>query len=107
MGIIVTEAELPVGIKVSNVYMSFSGQVIYQHPRNTDGSYQISSEYKVYKDSTKTTFSNIKFPISVTVSSITNKTVYDLLYDELKRIYTDCIDCFDDVVSSGLLPSSG
>ena len=71
--------------------------IIYYYPRSGDGSYQIGSQYKVYKDSTKIPNSDITFPISVTVPSVSNKTPHELLYAELKKTYTGYIDSFENV----------
>lgn len=87
MGILVPEASLPNGITVNNVYMSFASEVIYVHPRNTDGSRHVTSNYRVFKDCTKTPYSDIKFPISVIVTSDPYENVHDLLYSELKQAY--------------------
>jgi len=89
MGILVPEANLPMGITVSNVYMSFSGEVIYTVPAN--GQYRINTYYKVYKDETKNPDTNIRIPINVQVSDI-NQSVYSILYSELKTIYPNNID---------------
>jgi len=89
MGILVPEANLPMGITVSNVYMSFSGEVIYTVPAN--GQYRINTYYKVYKDELKQPDTNIRIPINVQVSDI-NQSVYSILYSELKTIYPNNID---------------
>jgi hypothetical protein len=89
MGIFVPEANLPMGITVSNVYMSFSGEVIYTVP--TNGQYRINTYYKVYKDELKQPDTNIRIPINVEVSDI-NQSVYSILYSELKTIYSNNID---------------
>ena len=89
MGIFVPEAILPMGITVSNVYMSFSGEVIYTVPAN--GQYRINTYYKVYKDELKQPDTNIRIPINVQVSDI-NQSVYSILYSELKTIYSNNID---------------
>jgi len=92
MGIIVPEANLPMGITVSNVYMSFSGEVIYTMPNTGSNNYNINTSYKVYKDETKQPDTNIRVPIAVQVSNI-SVGVYTLLYENLKQIYPDSIDC--------------
>jgi hypothetical protein len=89
MGIFVPEANLPMGITVSNVYMSFSGEVIYTVPLN--GQYRVNTYYKVYKDELKQPDTNIRIPINVQVSDI-NQSVYSILYSELKTIYSNNID---------------
>ena len=95
MGIFVPEANLPMGITVSNVYMSFSREVIYTVP--TSGQYRINTYYKVYKDETKNPDTNIRIPIVAQVSNIIARDVYTILYDELKTVYpgsTDVISIF-------------
>jgi hypothetical protein len=90
MGILVPEANLPMGVTVSNVYMSFSGEVIYTIPRS--GQYNINTYYKVYKDESKQPDTNIRIPISVLVSNIVGRDVYTILYDELKTLYPGSTD---------------
>jgi len=97
MGILVPEANLPMGITISNVYMSFSGEVIYTIP--TSGQYRINTYYKVYKDDTKQPDTNIRIPLNVQVSDI-SQGVYTLLYNELKTIYTNSADVLDISVST-------
>jgi hypothetical protein len=95
MGILVPEANLPMGITISNVYISFSGEVIYTVPAN--GQYRINTFYKVYKDESKQPDTNIRIPISAQVSNIVSRDVYTILYDELKTVYpgsTDVINVF-------------
>ena len=91
MGILVPEANLPMGITISNVYMSFSGEVIYTVPNPTCNNYTINTHYKVYKDELKQPDTNIRIPINVQVSDI-NQSVYSILYSELKTIYPNNID---------------
>lgn len=90
MGILVPEANLPMGITVSNVYMSFSGEVIYTIPGN--GQYRVNTCYKVYKDETKQPDTNIRIPISITVNNIVGRDVYTILYEELKNLHSGSTD---------------
>jgi hypothetical protein len=99
MGIIVPEANLPMGVTVSNVYMSFAGEVIYTMAGSVssiDGGtakkYMVNTHYKVYKDATKNPGSNIKIQISAQVDDITNQDVYSILYAQLKSTYPDAQD---------------
>ena len=85
MGILVPEANLPMGITLSNVYMSFSDEMIYTNPQN--GRYVVSTYYKVYKDQTKNPASNIRIPISCIVDTIKDLDAYTILYDQLKVAY--------------------
>ena len=89
MGILVPEATLPMGITISNVYMSFSGEVIYTCPRN--GQYAVNTHYKVYKDDTKQPDTNIRIPLNVQVSDI-SVGVYTTLYTALKNLYPGAED---------------
>lgn len=97
MGIFVPEATLPMGITISNVYMSFSGEVIYTSPMN--GHYTVNTYYKVYKDETKQPDTNIRIPLNVQVSDI-SVGVYTSLYKNLKQIYPNSIDILDIPVSN-------
>lgn len=90
MGILVPEANLPMGITVSNVYVSFSGEVIHTIPAN--GQYTINTHYKVYKDDTKQPDTNIRIPLGIQVSDI-SVGVYTSLYENLKQIYPNSVDC--------------
>ena len=98
MGILVSEGILPSGIPVSNVYMSFSGEVIYTvpNPASNDGNsainYTINTSYKVYKDETKQPNSDIRVPFPIQVNDI-SVGVYTLLYENLKQIYPLSVDC--------------
>lgn len=85
MGIFVPEATLPMGVSLSNVYMSFSSESIYVS--SGSGQYNINSYYKVFKDETKIPDTNIRIPISASVDDIKGHDVYSILYNELKTIY--------------------
>jgi hypothetical protein len=90
MGILVPEANLPMGITLSNVYMSFTSEIIYTYPQV--GQHTIKSYYKVYKDQSKYPDTNIRIPISSTVDDIKGLDVYTILYDELKVAYPGSVD---------------
>ena len=92
MGIIVPEANLPMGITISNVYMSFSGEVIYTMPSQVSNIYTINTSYKVYKDDTKQPDTNIRIPFAIQVSDI-SVGVYTSLYENLKQNYPSSVDC--------------
>ena len=89
MGILVPEANLPMGITVSNVYMSFSGEVIYTVP--VESQYRINTYYKVYKDETKIPDTNIRISLAIQVSDI-SVGVYTSLYENLKALYPGSTD---------------
>jgi len=92
MGILVPEANLPMGITISNVYMSFSGEVIYTMPNQSSNIYTVNTHYKVYKDETKQPDTNIRIPLAIQVNDI-SVGVYTSLYENLKQIYPDSVDC--------------
>lgn len=97
MGILVPEATLPMGITISNVYMSFSGEVIYTVPNpmasnSNTYNYTINTSYKVYKDDTKRPDTNIRIPLAIQVNDI-SVGVYTSLYENLKQIYPNSVDC--------------
>ena len=91
MGILVSEAILPMGLPVSNVYMSFSGEVIYTIQNPSCNNYIVNTSYKVYKDETKQLDSNIRIPLAIQVNDI-SVGVYTSLYENLKQIYPSSID---------------
>jgi hypothetical protein len=102
MGIFVPEATLPSGIQLSNVYMSFSGEVIYvsqvgaivngppttiQDKYNKNHWWQISSYYKVYPHKIQRGVeSNIRVQFSNVIPLI-EKSPYDYLYQALMDQY--------------------
>ena len=92
MGILVTDGILPSGIPVSNIYMSFDSEVIYVSPKNADGIYTIPANYKVFKDDTKQPNSDVRIPLAIQVNDI-SVGVYTSLYENLKQIYPDSVDC--------------
>jgi len=91
MGILVPEANLPMGITISNVYMSFSGEVIYTMPNQSSNIYTVNTHYKVYKDETKQPDTNIRIPLGIQVNDI-SVGVYTSLYENLKQIYPNSVD---------------
>ena len=89
MGIFVQQATLPSGVKVSNVYMSFSGEVVYT--AQMKGGWRIQSTYKVFKDQISAkSGSNIKIEFSTFVTDLSNP--YGHLYDALKEAYPGAVD---------------
>lgn len=92
MGIIVTEGILPSGIPVSNVYMSFASEIVYVSPKTPTDIYILNTYYKVFKDNTKEPNSDVRIPFFVQVSDI-SVGVYTSLYENLKQIYPDSVDC--------------
>lgn len=89
MGIFVQQATLPSGVQVSNVYMSFSGEVVYT--TQYSGKWRIQSTYKVFKDQISTkTGTNIKIEFATVVTDLSNP--YGHLYDALKEAYPGAVD---------------
>jgi hypothetical protein len=93
MGILVPEATLPMGLVLSNVYVTFGGETIYVNPKNQLDMYRVSSTYRVYKDPSKEGGTNITVPISVSVADIARDSIFGILYEELKIIYPGSVDC--------------
>lgn len=90
MGVIIPEAVLPSQIKISNVYVSFSDEIIYVFSNNNE-SWRINSHYKFFSDQTKSNGTNIRIPIEVNTTNI-EAGVYSILYQKIKEIYPDSID---------------
>jgi hypothetical protein len=103
MGIFVPSATLPSGITVSNVYMSFTNEVVHtgQVSSATDpltgkpdsNKYFVSSWCNVYADR-KTAKSGvqsaIRFNVNTKVPSLTSS--YEALYAYLKTVYPEATD---------------
>jgi hypothetical protein len=92
MGLFVSQATLPSGIQVSNVYMSFNGEVVYTQQYGTSGNvWQVSSHYKVFSDSQKSLPTNTRVNLNVLTSNA-NIDVYSELYWKLKEVYPQTLD---------------
>lgn len=100
MGVIIPEATLPSQIKVSNVYASFSNENILVF-NNNNGSWRVSSNYRLFSDQTKTNGADIRIPIEVNTTNI-SVGVYSILYQKIKDIYPDSID----VIYTETLPTA-
>ena len=90
MGIFVSEGVLPSGVPISNVYMSFSGSLVYVEPKDPNGLYFMRSTCKAFKDqASKSHLSDVSFQVAAQVSevSIGGKCVYEWLYDKLKDMF--------------------
>ena len=90
MGILVPEANLPMGLTLSNVYMSFTDEMIYTYPHV--GQHVLKTHYKIYKDQSKYPDTNIRIPISCVVDDIKGRDAYTILYDGLKVMYPGSVD---------------
>ena len=87
MGILVPEALLPSSnIAVSNVYMSFSGEVVQTIKHPYTGEYILSSNYRVFSNPTKQPGTNIIEPLMVPYSNL-DQGVFTVLYAALKELY--------------------
>jgi hypothetical protein len=91
MGIFVPSATLPAGIQLSNVYMSFSGEMVYT--AQMCGGWRINSFYKVFSDQ-QTKKSNIRIDTTVLTHKLDDP--YKILYSELKNQYPEAIDVFEE-----------
>jgi len=94
MGILVPDATIPMGLTLSNVYMSFTGEQISIYPVLGSNIFIINTNYRIYKDSTKRHETNIRIAIQVETSNISSG-VYVILYDKLKVLYPGSTDVFD------------
>jgi hypothetical protein len=92
MGIQVPNCTLPNGIEVSNVFMSFTGQTVTVQKDISGNAYSIVSNYRVYKDSTKTGPNIIVCPIMIEGISNVSSSPYTYLYDSLKQTYQGSVD---------------
>ena len=91
MGILVREAILPSGVQVSDVYMSFSGEVIMINPKRND-TYVVHSWYKVFSDVSKSKQSDSRIQISVETDDINTYPAPVILYNALKQQYPGAVD---------------
>jgi hypothetical protein len=93
MGIFVSEGVLPSGIPISNVYMSFSGSVVYVEPKDPNDTYVVRCFCKVFKDQeSKAPQPDITFQVVNQVSDI-SVGVFQSLYENLKQMYPNSVDC--------------
>jgi len=92
MGIFVSEGVLPSGIPISNVYMSFSGSMVYVEPKYQNYIYNVRAFCKVFKDQeSKSSQPDITFQVVNYVSDI-NVGVFTVLYEKLKEMFPNNID---------------
>jgi len=93
MGIFVSDGVLPSGIPISNVYMSFSGSLVYVEPKYQNYIYTVRAFCKVFKDqeSKSTSQPDITFQVVNQVSDI-NVGVFACLYEKLKEMFPNNID---------------
>jgi hypothetical protein len=91
MGVFVHDCVLPSGIPISNVYMSFSGSLVYVEPKNNDGMYFVRAFCKVFKDQTKSLDPDITFQVVTAVTDI-NLGAYNCLYGKLKEMFSNSED---------------
>ena len=91
MGILVPYATLAVGVTASNVYMSFTNEMVYVN--QSSGKWRINSFYKVFGDRQQRK-SNIRIDIATVTDKLDDP--YSILYAELKKIYPDSIEVFEE-----------
>jgi len=92
MGIFVSDGVLPSGIPISNVYMSFSGSLVYVEPRYSNDLYTVRAFCKVFRDQdSKSSQPDITFQVANQVSDI-SVGVYTTLYTALKDLYPGAED---------------
>jgi len=92
MGIQVPNCTLPNGIEVSNVFMCFTGQTVTVQKDITGNAYSVVSNYRVYKDSSRTGPNIILCPILVEGIPNVSSSPYTYLYDSLKQTYPGSVD---------------
>ena len=90
MGIIVPEAILPSKIGISNVYISFAQENILVS-KSYNNTWRVNTNYNIFNDESKVDGTNIRIPIEVNSSNITEG-VYSILYTELKNRYPNSQD---------------
>jgi len=90
MGIMVQCGTIPSGVSVSNVYISFGSEPLYILPNG--GLYRITTHYRIYSTQTKELGTDIRIPFTLNISNI-DQNVYTAVYNELKCIYPNNIDC--------------
>jgi len=94
MGILVPQATLPSGIVLTNVYMTFTGEVLYVN-KLPSGLYMIRCFYRVYKDyASRTQQPNVRVEASVTVQDPSDNP-FKMLYDVLKAQYPGATDVLE------------
>jgi hypothetical protein len=93
MGIFVSEGVLSSGIPISNVYMSFSGSVVYVEPKNSNDLYTVRAFCKVFRDQeSKSSQPDITFQVVNQVNDI-NIGAFTCLYEKLNEIFPNSSDC--------------
>lgn len=94
MGILVPQATLPSGIVLTNVYMTFTGEVLYVN-KLPSGLYMIRCFYRVYKDyASRTQQPNVRVEASITVQD-PNDNPFKMLYEVLKAQYPGATDVLE------------
>lgn len=92
MGILVNDGILPSGIPISNVYMAFSGSVVYVEPKYQNDLYTVRAFCKVFKDQdSKISQPDITFQVVNQVSDISTG-VFTCLYTRLKEMFPNSTD---------------
>jgi hypothetical protein len=92
MGITVPNCTLPNQISLNNVFMSFTGETVIIQKDLSGNAYSISSNYRIYKDSTRPGPVLIRCPIIVNGIDNIDTSPYKYLYDSLKQTYSGSVD---------------
>jgi hypothetical protein len=92
MGILVPNCTLPNGIEVSNVFMCFTGENVIVGKDISGNAYSVTSNYRVYKDSSRSGPNIIRCDIMVDGISNISQSPYTYLYNSLKTSYPGAID---------------
>jgi hypothetical protein len=106
MGIIVPEAILPSSnIAVSNVYMSFSGEAVQVLKNPYTSEYILSSNYRVFSNTTKQPETNIAESLMVPYLNL-DAGPFTVLYTALKNLYPGSEDSLVNYIPPAPEPTS-
>lgn len=92
------------GISISNVYMSFTGHPFVFHQLGRPGQFHLGATYGISKSRVTGTVDLNRLPSGTALTEQINLNVepydgtnpYRLAYNELKRLYPDSTDVFED-----------
>lgn len=95
MGILAS-GNLPCGIQLSNVYISFNDESIYVKPNELNGTIEYTICYKVFADPSRNGghICRVPFQVGVPVEQDT-KRAYEVIYDHLKTLWPDSVDVLE------------
>jgi hypothetical protein len=102
MGIFANTITLSSGVTLSNVYLSFSGEVVFvrqsYQPSNGQQSYNIRSFCNIFPDresAKKGNPSEVRFEVSADVQGFSPGNPYEQLYNSMKAQYSNVADCYE------------